>query len=246
MADEGIDVVGKLWESWEPGAILADRAAGAFADPAKVKPIHHEGTYFKSRGPLNFPAGPQRRLVICKAGGSAAGRAFAAKHADTIVARNRGTSSAKAFRDDVSALMRANGRDPGACKVMFCVSIVLGETMREAEEKKERLAAALADSMETRLAALSFYSAADFSKFDLDAPLPEVKTNASQTMTAVYTAGAGRKTLREMLLDPSSGGIDFVGTPDSVAGEMGEGFTEIGGAGVLGFRLRHPRSRCAI
>jgi FMN-dependent oxidoreductase (nitrilotriacetate monooxygenase family) len=243
MADEWIDVVGKLWESWEPGAILADRAAGAFADPAKVKPIHHEGTYFKSRGPLNFPAGPQRRPVICQAGGSAAGRAFAAKHADTIVARNRGTSSAKAFRDDVSALMRANGRDPGACKVMFCVSIVLGETMREAEEKKERLAAALADSMETRLAALSFYSVTDFSKFDLDAPLPEVKTNASQTMTAVYTAGAGRKTLREMLLDPSSGGIDFVGTPDSVAGEMGEAITEIGGDG---FMVTEPLTRRAI
>ena len=37
------------------------------------------------------------------------------------------------------------------------------------------------------------------------------------------TSGTGRTTLREMLTDPASGGIDFVGTPDSVAAEMGDG-----------------------
>src|SRR4029077_2419181 len=101
------------------------------------------------------------------------------------------------------------------------------------QEKKERLVAGLATNLDARLAALSFLSGMDFSKFDLDEPLPEVKTNASRSLTELYTRGTGKETRRQMLLDPSSGGIDFVGTPDSVAAEMGEAIEEIGGGGFL-------------
>jgi alkanesulfonate monooxygenase SsuD/methylene tetrahydromethanopterin reductase-like flavin-dependent oxidoreductase (luciferase family) len=213
--------------------VVADREGGMFADHTKVHPIDFAGRYYKCRGPLNMPPGPQGRPVICQAGGSPAGRNFAAKHADTIIARVRGTAAAKAYRGDVSDRMATYGRRPGDCKVLFSTSIVLGETVQEAQEKKQRLNAGLASNMDARLAALSFLSGKDFSKFDIDEPLPEVKTNASRSLTELYTSGTGRKTLREMLLDPSSGGIDFVGTPDSVAAEMGEAMQEIGGDGFL-------------
>jgi alkanesulfonate monooxygenase SsuD/methylene tetrahydromethanopterin reductase-like flavin-dependent oxidoreductase (luciferase family) len=88
-------------------------------------------------------------------------------------------------------------------------------------------------NFDTRLAALSFLSGLNFAKFDLDEPLPEVKTNASRSLTELYTSGTGKQTLRQMLLDPGSGGIDFVGTPDGVAAEMGEAMAEIGGDGFL-------------
>jgi alkanesulfonate monooxygenase SsuD/methylene tetrahydromethanopterin reductase-like flavin-dependent oxidoreductase (luciferase family) len=233
MADEWVDVVDRLWNSWEPGAIVADRAGGVYTDPTKVHAINFVGKYYKSRGPLNAPPGPQRRPVICQAGGSPAGRAFASRHADTIVARNRGIEAARKFRDDVSARMRAHGRAPGDCKVMHCASIILGETMAEAREKAKRQAAAAAENIETRLAALSFFAATDLSRLDLDAPLPEVKTNASRTMIESYVAGSDGKTFREILSDPASGTIDFVGTPDSVAAEMGEAMAAIGGDGFM-------------
>jgi FMN-dependent oxidoreductase (nitrilotriacetate monooxygenase family) len=233
MADEWIEVVDRLWKSWEPGAIVADRDAGIFADHTKIHPIDFEGRYYKCRGPLNMPPGPQGRPVICQAGGSSAGRNFAAKHADTIIARVRGVAAVKAYRADISARMAEYGRSPGDCKVLFSTSIVLGETLREGQEKKERLTAGLATNLDTRLAALSFLSGMDFSKFDLDEPLPEVKTNASRSLTELYTSGTGKETLRQMLVDPSSGGIDFVGTPDSVAAEMEEAIQEIGGDGFL-------------
>jgi long-chain alkane monooxygenase len=38
-----------------------------YADFRKVHPIDFTGKYFKSRGPLNMPPGPQRRPVICQA-----------------------------------------------------------------------------------------------------------------------------------------------------------------------------------
>jgi FMN-dependent oxidoreductase (nitrilotriacetate monooxygenase family) len=233
MADEWIEVVNRLWESWEPDAVVADSQTGAFADHRKVRPIEFEGRYYRSRGPLNAPAGPQGRPVICQAGGSPAGIAFAAKHADTIVARARGIDGAKAYRSEVIARMAECGRDAKRCKLMFCTGIVLGETMQEARDKKDRLDRAMAENLEPRLAQLSFLSGIDFSRFDLDAPLPDIQTNASRSLTMLYTYGTGARTLREALSDPASGGVDFVGTPDSVAADMGEAIAEIGGDGFM-------------
>jgi hypothetical protein len=110
---------------------------------------------------------------------------------------------------------------------------VLGETMQEAHNKKERLDRAMAENLEPRLAQLSFLSGIDFSRFDLDAPLPDIQTNASRSLTTLYTYGTGARTLREALSNPASGGVDFVGTPDSVAADMGEAIAEIGGDGFM-------------
>jgi alkanesulfonate monooxygenase SsuD/methylene tetrahydromethanopterin reductase-like flavin-dependent oxidoreductase (luciferase family) len=129
--------------------------------------------------------------------------------------------------------MAGHGRNPDDCKVMFSASIVLGETVEEAKARKARADAALVGNMEFRLARLSFLSGMDFSKVPLDEPLAEVKTNASRGQTALMTSGTGKATLREMLTDPASGGIDFVGTPDSVAAEMGEAAQEMGGDGFM-------------
>ena len=233
IADEWIQVVDKLWQSWEPDAVVADPETGMYADFRKVHPINFTGKYFKSRGPLNMPPGPQRRPVICQAGLSPAGREFASKYSDTIVAVARGVEQAKRYRDDVRARMVGHGRNPDDCKVMFSVSIVLGETVEEAKAKKARAEAALISDLQPRLAFLSFLSGMDFSKFPLDEPLAEVKTNASRGLTMLLTSGTGKSTLREMLTDPASGGIDFVGTADSVAAEMGDAAQEMGGDGFM-------------
>jgi FMN-dependent oxidoreductase (nitrilotriacetate monooxygenase family) len=233
IADEWIQVVDKLWQSWEPDAVVADPESGMYADFRKVHPINFAGRYFKSRGPLNMPPGPQRRPVICQAGLSPAGREFASKYSDTIVAVARGVEQAKRYRDDVRARMAGHGRNPDDCKVMFSVSIVLGETVEEAKAKKARAEAALISDLQPRLAFLSFLSGMDFSKLPLDEPLAEVKTNASRGLTMLLTSGTGKSTLREMLTDPASGGIDFVGTADSVAAEMGDAAQEMGGDGFM-------------
>jgi FMN-dependent oxidoreductase (nitrilotriacetate monooxygenase family) len=233
MADEWMEVANRLWRSWEPGAIVADPETGIFADHTKVHPINFEGRYYKCRGPLNTAPGPQGRPVICQAGGSPAGIAFAAKHADSVIAKVRGVAAAKSFRQRMTEQMEKWERQPGDCKVLFATSVVIGETMQDAYDKRERMAAALADSMESRLGGMSYLSMVDFSRYDLDAPLPDIKTNASRASFESYLSGDGQKTLRQMLLDPSGGGLDFVGTPDSIAAEMGDAIQEIGGDGIL-------------
>jgi FMN-dependent oxidoreductase (nitrilotriacetate monooxygenase family) len=244
MADEWMEVVGRLWESWEPGAVIADRAAGVFADAAKVHPINHEGQYYRCRGPLNLPPGPQGRPVVCQAGGSPAGRSFAARHADTVIALVRDVAEAKAYRADMSAKLAEAGRPADACKVFFCVSVTVDDTIEAARDRKRRRAAALAADLEPRLAALSFFAQTDLSRLDLDAPLRPIITNASRTMVEAYTARA--RTLREVAADPDVSGIPFVGTPDSIAAEMTEAMAEIGGDGFLFTEPLSRRAICAI
>ena len=132
MADEFMEICTRLWDSWEPGAMVADRQTGVLTDPAKVHTIDFEGQYYRCRGPLNSGPCPQGRPVIAQAGGSEKGRAFAARHADTIVAHIKGTDKMKEYRDDVRARMKAFGRSPDTCKVLYLISPILAETADEA------------------------------------------------------------------------------------------------------------------
>jgi FMN-dependent oxidoreductase (nitrilotriacetate monooxygenase family) len=243
MADEWIEIVRQLWQSWPSDAIKADVETGTFTDGANIRPIDFHGEYYRCRGPLNMPAGPQGGAVICQAGGSSAGKAFGARHADTIISRSRGPESAKAYRDDVHRTMAENGRASDTCKILFSTTIVLGETQDEAQEKKRRLDEITIRNLDARLAYMSFLSGMDFSQFDLDEPLPEIETNASRSLTKNLTSGTGKKTLREMASDTRSGGIDFVGTPDTVAAEMEEVMRFVGGDGYL---ITEPLTRRTI
>lgn len=90
---------------------------------------------------------------------------------------------------------------------------------------------------------MSYLSMVDFSKYDLDAPLPKITTNASRASFEAYLSGDGTRTLRDMLLDPGGGGLDFVGTADGIADEMGAIMQEIGGDGIL---IQDPLTRRTI
>jgi alkanesulfonate monooxygenase SsuD/methylene tetrahydromethanopterin reductase-like flavin-dependent oxidoreductase (luciferase family) len=112
IADEWIQVVDKLWQSWEPGAVVADPETGMYADYRKVHPIDFVGKYFKSRGPLNMPPGPQRRPVICQAGLSPAGRASPRNTPTPSWPWPAAQAAAKRYRDDVRARMKAMAAIP--------------------------------------------------------------------------------------------------------------------------------------
>jgi FMN-dependent oxidoreductase (nitrilotriacetate monooxygenase family) len=235
MAEEFIAIVTKLWGSWDPGAIVADRKTGVLIDHSKVHTIDYEGQYYRSRGPLNSGPCPQGRPVIAQAGGSPKGKMFAAKHADTIVAHVKGVDAMKAYRQDVHANMRACGRDPATCKLLFLINPILADTPDEAQEKSRQRVVQAGQSLDVRLAQLGWITNIDFSGHDLDAPVGELTTNGHQQSLAQFLRNAGKRTLREAITDYTTRGasVDLVGTPDQVAGQMAEVMEEVGGDGFL-------------
>lgn len=235
MAAEYIEIVTKLWDSWEPGAIVADRKTGVLIDPEKVHTIDYAGQYYKSRGPLNSGPAPQGRPVIAQAGGSAKGRTIAARYADTIVAHPKGVDGMKDYRQDVRSQMVAFGRDPDSCKVLFMAYPILGDTEAAAREKADMRAVLAARNIEERMAQIGWTTNIDFSTHDLDAPVAELTTNGHQSSLQNFIRKAGGKTLREAVIAHSSAGgsVDLVGTPDSVASQMGDIMEEVGGDGFL-------------
>lgn len=234
IADEYMQVVRALWNSWEPGALVADAERGMLVDHTKVHAIDHEGTYFKVRGPLNSGPCPQGQPVIAQAGGSARGREFASRHADTIVASVKGTAGMKAYRDDIRARMQAAGRNPDDCKVLFLVHPVIGETEEEARAKHQRRLATNEGAISKRLAHLSKITNLDFGALPLDQPLGSLTTNGHQQTLDEFLKKAGNKTLREAAeIYSDAGSIQLVGTPEQVALRMEEAMEEVGGDGFL-------------
>ena len=233
MADEWAGVVKGLWNTWEPDAVLADEVNHLYADHTKIHTLDFEGQFFKCRGPLNLPPGPQREPVICQAGGSAAGREFGARHADTIIAAVRGAQEMKEYRDDISQRMLANGRKPADAKVLFLVHPVLGDTEQEAADKYDRMLAAMRANTDAILAGMSYFTSTDFSKFDLDGPFPDLSKNNGHQSTMNDYKRSG-PTLREAIANHRvQESVKLVGTPDSVAAQMEDVMAEAGGDGFL-------------
>ncbi|HUF99891.1 MAG TPA: NtaA/DmoA family FMN-dependent monooxygenase [Ilumatobacter sp.] len=250
MATEFTELVWQLWESWEPGSVLVDQENGIFADPSKVHNVNFEGKYYKSRGPINTARAPQGKPVIVQAGGSPAGRAYAAQYADSVIASAVSVEVMKEYRADVRAQALTFGRKPDDVKVLFNVSPILGDTMEDAQARKARSAAASAANPMNRLANMGFTNNIDFSQFDLDVPIGELAaaglmvTNGHQSSLDAIVKASSHLTLREFGSSAGAGGprIELLGTPDQVAAQMGEVMEEVGGDGFL-FTLENTTRR---
>jgi FMN-dependent oxidoreductase (nitrilotriacetate monooxygenase family) len=238
IADEFTDVVTRLWEAWEPDAVVLDREIPMFADGSKVHPIHHEGKYFRCRGPLNAPRSPQGRVPICQAGGSPRGQRFASRWADTIITNAGSVAAMKAYREEVRRGAVASGRNPDDIKVLFLANPMIDVSMEAARDRRRLEQEEAAEHLDAQLSGMSRITGIDFSKFDLDAPLPELTTNGHQSSLAKWIG----KTPRSIAMSGNTKqGIDFTGTPDHVAGMMQEIMEEVGGDGFLLFNAFFDR-----
>lgn len=136
-AREFLDVVSRLWDSWEDEALVADQKTGLFADTDRIHPIDHDGPLLKVRGPLNIPRTPQGRPVYVQAGSSEDGRAFAARHAEAVFTAHQTLASGREFSADIKARAAALGRDPRRLLVLPGISPFIGSTEAEARRLHE-------------------------------------------------------------------------------------------------------------
>jgi FMN-dependent oxidoreductase (nitrilotriacetate monooxygenase family) len=238
-AREFFDVVTGLWDSWADDAFVRDVDSGIYFDPARLHVLNHKGPYLSVRGPLNIARPIQGWPVVVQAGASEAGRQLAAETAEVVFAAGSRLADGQAFYKDVKSRMEAFGRDRDHLKILPGAFAVVGSTVEEAREKRARL-----DSLvhyESAIASLSIALGHDASRFDPDAPLPEIpETNASQSARERVIALGRRDGLTVRQLAQRLGGyagLAFVGTPQTIADEMEEWLI---GEGSDGFNIMFP------
>jgi alkanesulfonate monooxygenase len=238
-AREFYDVVTGLWDSWADDAFIRDVESGIYFDPAKLHVLNHKGKYLSVRGPLNIARPVQGWPVIVQAGASEAGRQLAAETAEAVFTAQSTLAIGKEFYADVKGRMAKLGRDPEHMKILPACFVVVGDTVKEAEQKRAKL-----DSLvdyANAIASLSIALGHDASQFDPDAPLPDVpESNASKSGRERAIALGRRENLTVRQLAQRLGGhsgLAMVGTPQTIADEMEQWLVE---RGSDGFTIQFP------
>ncbi|SNX57352.1 FMN-dependent oxidoreductase (nitrilotriacetate monooxygenase family) [Streptomyces sp. TLI_55] len=218
-AAEFVATARELWDSWTPEGV--------------PRPFAHRGRHFDIAGEFTVPRSPQGHPVVIQAGDSDEGREFAASTADVVFTRQSSLAAGKAFYADVKRRLATYGRAHGDLKILPGVSVVLGDTPADAQERAAEIRRQQT-SPQTALLTLEQIWGADLSAYDPDGPLPDFdpvpdsgitqgRTRRGDTVAIAekWRALAEEKglSIRETVIE-AGGRQSFVGTPQAVAAEL--------------------------
>jgi len=222
-AQEFVDVVLALWESWEPDAIQADVESGVYTDAAKIHPIHHKGAHFRVDGPLVIARSPQDRPVLVQAGGSPMGTRLAARYANAVFTVQNDIEISRGYRTELREAVAAQNRDPDTVKLLPGVVTIIGRTQEEAKAR----AAYLIDQVpiDVRLNSLAHWLLLPREALgtDLDRELPwhlipaDAVNGHDHRATMLKTARDQCLTLRQLTSQSSATHLAVTGSPEQVA-----------------------------
>ena len=218
--DEVLEACFALWDGWDADAMVMDKQAGVFVDPAKVRYADYQGRYVSTRGPLGVPRSPQGRPVIMQAGASPRGRAFATRWAELIFSTPAWKEDAQAYYADLRQRLAAAGRPPDSCAILPATAVVVGETEAIAREKAAHLNSLI--DPELVLAANSNTIGVDLSKPAKPGPASNQGIQGSHDRIAARAAREGI-TFEEAARRPRN---LMVGTPEGVADQMEDWFRD--------------------
>ena len=228
-ADEVLEACFALWDSWEDGALLLDKATGAFADPAKIHYADYAGQWIKTRGPLTTPRSPQGHPVIMQAGSSDRGRDFGARWGEVIFTLQHEKADMQAFYTDFKRRMALRGRAAEECVILPSIDVVIGETESIARERAAYVNA-LVDT-QLGMAQISGHIGVDLSRFDPDQPLADITLEEGSrgsfdvilqgTRAEGLTLGEAARRFATSELCPQ-----LVGTPEMIADRLADLFED--------------------
>lgn len=239
LGEEFLEVCYKLWESsWQDDAVLRDKASGVFADPSRVHPVEHKGTYFSVPGAFLCEPSPQRTPVLFQAGSSSRGRAFAARHGEGVFVNSTRPEKLRPLVDDIRRSAANEGRDPRSVKVFNMVTVITGATDEEARAKHEEYRRYA--SLDGALALFGGWTGIDGAEFDPDEPLRYVESGAMRSVVESLTVDEPDRewTFREIAehLTVGGRGAVIVGSPETVVDEL-ERWVEV--ADIDGFNFAY-------
>jgi alkanesulfonate monooxygenase len=235
-ANEVVDAVFALWDSFEDDAFLRDKAARRYFDATKMHETRHQGPFFKIRGPLNMPRPPQGRPIISQAGVSPAGHDMAARTADVMYAKYATHGGGREFQAAMRAATVRHGRRPGDVSVLPGFFAVCGGTEAEARRRFAEVQEFLDDASGMNL--IRGIWGVDLSGLSPDEPLPDLPEIRRFTHGGDFnlTRDGRPITIRDTFrwLSSAYGHISVIGTAEQIADAMEGWFLE---GGADGFNL---------
>lgn len=218
-AAEFVATARELWDSWTPEGVS--------------RPFAHEGPQFTVSGEFTVPRSPQGHPVVIQAGDSGEGREFAASTADIIFTRHGTLEAGRDFYADVKGRLAAYGREADSLKIMPGVTVVVGDSDAEAQEKAAEIRRQQVSPQNAILAAEQIWGT-DLSAYDPDGPLPGIDPVPDSEITrgrvrhgdpfaivARWRALAEAKglSLRGTVIETTTR-QSFIGSPRTVAAEL--------------------------
>jgi FMN-dependent oxidoreductase (nitrilotriacetate monooxygenase family) len=239
-ANEYVDVVKGLWDTWDDDAFVFDKAANRAFDPTKLRALNHVGQYFSVQGPLQSSRPVQGHPVVVQAGSSGDGQTLAARTAEVVFTAQQTLEEARAFYSGLKSQALAFGRSPDDILVMPGVMPFVAETESQAREQYDQLNALVDPRL--GLGLLSGMAGVDLSGADLDKPLPElpeVEGWKSRQKLFVDLSRREKLTLRQLIgrVAAARGHNVVVGDARQVADQLEAWFT---GGAADGFNILPP------
>lgn len=195
LADEYMELVYALWEgSWAADARAAGAAMGAYADPARIRRVRHEGPQYRLDAIHLVEPSPQRTPVLFQAGASDRGRRFAARHAECVFVNGGPKPGVAALVAD----LRRQATERPLC-IMVGATLVVGRTEAEARDKLEDYRRHA--SVEGALAHASASLGIDFARYGMDEPVQAGPTQAIQSNVDAMARQAGPTWTKRKLID---------------------------------------------
>lgn len=222
-ATEFLDVANKLWEGWQEGAVIADKASGQYFVDGKINAIDHRGEHYQVQGPLNITRSPQGKPVIIEAGSSADGQKLAAATAEVVFTASASLEEGQAFYRSQKQQVVEAGRNPDHLLILPGVMPIVGRTREEAKETWRQLN--LLVDIDNGIKQLSARFDLDMTQFPLDGPVPEIPAvQGNQSRVKLLTDLAEREnlTLRELaaIAAGSRGHRVIVGTAEDIVDDL--------------------------
>ncbi|WP_225728650.1 MULTISPECIES: LLM class flavin-dependent oxidoreductase [unclassified Nocardia] len=138
-ADEAIEVVTRLWDSWEDDAEIRELSTGRFIDRDRLHYIDFAGDNFSVKGPSITPRSPQGQSIVAIRAEGPHSTGVAVHRADLIRIAATDLDDARTWRAALRTALSAAGRDPDTVQVLLDLDVHLAETAGQARAEVAEL-----------------------------------------------------------------------------------------------------------
>ena len=138
-AEDYVEVLRRLWDSWEDDAEIRDVATGRFIDRDKLHYIDFEGSRFSVRGPSITPRPPQGQPVVAALAHRGEPYRLVGRAADLGFVTPRDSEHARQLVAEIREAQRAAGRAEETVHVFADLVVFLDDDPGAAADCKARL-----------------------------------------------------------------------------------------------------------